>query len=189
MALEDDDKLHWAKYTDGDQDVLVVSEGGQSIRFHERHVRVMGRPAQGVRAIRLHDGDRVAGMDVVGAEHTHVLVITANGYGKQTPVENYGAQGRFGLGVRTLTRDERTGPIVAMRCVNSKDGILLLTRDGIVLRTELEQIRKTGRLALGVRMMDLEDGDTIAGIAIMEGAAEGAEGESESGPAEASDAV
>ena len=175
MSLEDDDRLNWAKYTDGDQDVLVVSEGGQSIRFHERHVRVMGRPAQGVRAIRLHEGDLVAGMDVVGAEHSHVLVITANGYGKQTPVENYGSQGRFGLGVRTLTRDERTGPIVAMRCVNSKDGILLLTREGIVLRTELEQIRKTGRMALGVRMMDLEDGDTIAGIAIMDGAAEGSE--------------
>ena len=175
MALEDDDRLNWAKYTDGDQDVLVVSEGGQSIRFHERHVRVMGRPAQGVRAIRLHEGDLVAGMDVVGADHTHVLVITANGYGKQTSVESYGTQGRFGLGVRTLTRDERTGPIVAMRCVNSRDGILLLTRDGIVLRTKLEQIRKTGRIARGVRMMDLEDGDTIAGIAIMEGGAESEE--------------
>jgi DNA gyrase subunit A len=168
MSLEGDDQLNWAKYTDGDQDVLVVSERGQSIRFHERHVRVMGRQAQGVRAIRLHEGDLVAGMDVVGAEHTHVLVITANGYGKQTPVENYGAQGRFGLGVRTLTRDERTGPIVAMRCVNSQDGILLLTREGIVLRTQLEQIRKTDRIALGVRMMDLDDDDTIAGIAIID---------------------
>jgi DNA gyrase subunit A len=167
MSLEGDDELNWAKYTDGDQDVLVVSERGQSIRFHERHVRVMGRQAQGVRAIRLNEGDLVAGMDVVGAEHTHVLVVTANGYGKQTPVENYGAQGRFGLGVRTLTRDERTGPIVAMRCVNSQDGILLLTRGGIVLRTQLEQIRKTDRIALGVRTMDLDDDDTIAGIAII----------------------
>ncbi len=168
ISLEDDDLLNWAKYTDGNQDVLVVSERGQSIRFHERHVRVMGRQAQGVRAIRLNEGDLVAGMDVVGAEHTHVLVITANGYGKQTPVENYGSQGRFGLGVRTLTRDERTGPIVAMRCVNSRDGILLLTREGIVLRTQLEQIRKTDRIALGVRMMDLEDDDIIAGIAIID---------------------
>ncbi|MCL4249716.1 MAG: DNA gyrase subunit A [Anaerolineae bacterium] len=167
MGLDDEDTLSWAKYTDGDQDIIIVTEGGQSIRFHESKVRVMGRPAAGVNAIRLDDGDMVAGMDVVEADDTHVLVITAYGYGKRTELSEYRMQGRYGSGIRTLKRDERTGPIIGMRCIDPSDDILLITRNSIVLRTRLEQIRETGRSAIGVRVMDLADGDEIVGIAIM----------------------
>jgi len=117
-------------------------------------------------------------MDVVKADDTHVLVVTRNGYGKQTTLESYGTQGRYGKGVRTIARDERTGAVVAMRCINPKDDILVITRNCIVLRTKLEQIRKTeGRITMGVRLMDLADDDYIVGIAIMDGSSEAANGE------------
>jgi DNA gyrase subunit A len=131
-----------------------------------------------VNAIRREEGDWVAGMDVVKADDTTVLVVTRNGYGKQTPLDSYSTRGRYGKGVRTISRDERTGAVVAMRCINPKDDILVITRNCIVLRTKLEQIRKTeSRIAIGVRLMDLADDDSIIGIAIMDGAADSANGE------------
>jgi DNA gyrase subunit A len=107
-------------------------------------------------------------MDVVSeGHHTHMLVVTRHGYGKRTELSEYRQQGRYGVGVRTLARNEKTGPIVAMRCINEQDEIILVTRDGIVLRTWLDQIRETGRSTQGVTVMDLYDGDEIVGMAIM----------------------
>jgi DNA gyrase subunit A len=171
MTLEPGDTLNWVKYTDGDQDVLMVTEGGQSIRFHEKRVRVMGRPAAGVNSIRLDEGDFVAGMDVISEGDTHTLVITSNGYGKRTPISDYKEQGRYGYGVRTLARNARTGNIVAMRCINAEDDVLVITRQGIVLRTNLDQVREVGRNTKGVRMMDPADDDVVTSIAVMKGAA------------------
>ncbi len=169
MHLDNGDQLNWAKYTDGDQDIILATILGQSIRFHESEVRVMGRPAAGVNAMRIAENDALVGMDVVKGEDTHVLVVTANGYGKRTLIEDYRTQGRYGMGIRTLTRDERTGPIVAMSCVNPKDDILLITRAGIVMRTKLDEIRETGRNTLGVRLMKLDRRDQICAIAILDG--------------------
>ncbi len=167
MNLSEGDYLEWVKYTTGDQDIIIVTTGGQSIRFHESDVRVMGRPAGGVNAIKLIDDDRVAGMDVIGPDHTHILVITENGFGKRTAIEEYSQQSRYGLGARTLARNERTGPIVAMRCINENNDIMLITRAGVVLRTNLNEIRETGRSTQGVTVMNLTDEDVIIGIAIM----------------------
>ncbi len=169
MGLDDGDMLNWVKFSNGDQDVLMVTEGGQSIRFHEGDVRVMGRPAAGVNAIRLEGDDLVAEMDVISEGDTHCLVVTENGFGKRTLLDEYSSQNRYGYGLRTLARNERTGPIVAMRCINADDDILLITRAGIVLRTRLEEIRETGRSTQGVKMMDLAGKDVITGIAIMDG--------------------
>jgi DNA gyrase subunit A len=108
-------------------------------------------------------------MDVVRALDTDVLVVTSNGYSKRTPIEAYRQQGRYGQGIQTIQQDERTGPIVAMCCVNSKDDILVLTESGLVMRTGLDEIRLTGRKAIGVRLMHLSRNDQIAGIAIMDG--------------------
>jgi DNA gyrase subunit A len=168
MGLDEGDTLAWVKYTTGDQDVILVTEQGQGIRFHESQVRVMGRPAAGVNAIRLRD-DLVAGMDVVKPEDTHVLVVTSNGFGKRTLVEEYTAKGRYGVGVRTLARNDKTGPIVAMRCINEDSDIMVITRDGVVLRTQLDQIRETGRSTQGVTVINLAEGDSVVGIAIMDG--------------------
>lgn len=167
IVLNDGDMLNWVKYTDGTQDVLIVSEQGQSIRFHEEDVRVMGRVAAGVNAIRLAENDQVAGMDVIRPEHTHMLVVTQNGFAKRTLLDEYPQQGRFGIGVRTLARNERTGSIVAMRCINADDTLLVMTREGVVLRTSLNEIRETGRSTQGVTLIHLSEEDEVIGVAVM----------------------
>ncbi len=168
ITLDEGDTLNWVKYTNGNQDVMMVTEGGQCARFHESEVRVMGRPAAGVNAIRLVDTDMVAGMDVIKQEDSHLLVVTNNGYGKRTLLAEYPTKGRYILGVRTLARNEKTGPIVAMRCIKESDDIMLITREGVVLRTQLNAIRETGRSTQGVTLMNLTDEDIIVGMAIME---------------------
>jgi DNA gyrase subunit A len=145
----------------------MVTEGGQAIRFAEDEVRVMGRQASGVNAIRLMEEDRCAGMDVIKPEHTHILVVTRNGYGKRTPVAEYPVRGRYGQGIRTVARNERTGPIVAMRCINAVDEIMLVTRGGVMLRTSLNQIRETSRSTQGVTLINVGEDDEVVGIAIL----------------------
>ena len=167
MSLHEGDTLGWVKWTNGSQHVLMVSANGQGISFPEDEVRVMGRQAGGVNGMRLADGDEIKGMDVISDEHTHVLVVTQNGYGKRTPLDQYNIQGRYGLGARTLKRNARTGPIVAMRCINEEDGIMLISKKGIVLRTNLSEIRETGRSTQGVTVMNLKGDDEVAGLAIM----------------------
>ncbi len=183
MNLLPGDSLRWVKWTHGDQQIVLASANGQSILFHEEEVRAMGRAAAGVMGMRLDDGDEIVGMDVVGDDHTHVLVVTRQGYGKCTPVTEYRPQGRFGKGVRTLKRNQRTGPVIAVRCVRydddimliSKNGVMLISKNGKVLQAELTDIRETGRNTQGVTLMNLEDGDEVAGIAIVKIAADGAE--------------
>ena len=192
MSLDEGDTLNWAKPTNGDQNVLLVTENGQSIRFHEKHVRAMGRTAGGVNSIRLVGEDVVVGMDVVEEDDTHVLVVTRNGYGKRTPLDDYRTQGRYGQGTLTLARNEKTGPVVSMHCINAKDDLLIITSGNVILRTTLEQIREIGRNTKGVKVMDLSDGDVIVGIAVMDGSGEtvgenGAVGEGESLEGVASD--
>ncbi len=169
ISLDPGDTLHWVKFTNGNQDVVLATDAGQSIRFHESEVRVMGRPAFGVNAIKLKENDAVAGMDVIGPDDTHLLVVTQNGLAKRTALDEYSTRGRYGLGVRTLARSEKTGPIVAIRCVNARDDIMLITREGVVLRTSLDQIRETGRSTQGVTVINLADGDAVVSVAIMEG--------------------
>lgn len=174
------DSLRWVKWTDGDQQIVMASANGQSILFHEEQVRAMGRAAAGVMGMRLEEGDEVAGMDVVGDQLTHVLVVTKRGYGKCTPVSAYPQQGRFGKGVRTLKRNQRTGPVIAVRCVHydddimfiSRNGVMLISKNGKVLQAELTDIRETGRNTQGVKLMNLEDGDEVAGVAIVKIAAD-----------------
>jgi DNA gyrase subunit A len=168
ITLEEGDTLNWVKYTNGDQHIVLVTESGQAIRFHEDEVRVMGRPAAGVNAIRLMHDDRVAGMDVIHEGDTHLLVVTANGHGKRTALDEYAVRGRFGIGVRTLARNEKTGPIVAMGCIKESDDILLMTENGVVLRTQLNEIRETGRSTQGVTLINLADDDRLVGMAIMD---------------------
>ncbi|MEP7293118.1 MAG: DNA gyrase subunit A [Chloroflexota bacterium] len=172
MSLDEGDTLNWAKQTNGDQHVVLVTENGQSIRFHESKVRAMGRQAGGVNSIRLVGEDVVVGMDVVGEEDTHVLVVTRNGYGKRTPIDEYRKQGRYGSGILTLARNEKTGPVVAMHCINPKDDILIITSGNVILRTSLEQIREIGRNTQGVKVIDLKRGNTIVGVAVMDGSSE-----------------
>ncbi len=168
ITLADNDELGWVRLSNGNQHIVMVTEQGQSIVFTEDEVRVMGRTAGGVNAMKLMEDDVIAGMDIINPErHTHIFVVTQNGFGKRTPIDQYTVQSRYGMGIRTLARNEKTGPIVAMRCINDDDGIMLITRSGIVLRTDLTQIRETGRSTMGVTVMDLHNGDEVVGIAVL----------------------
>ena len=173
VKLYEGDTLRWVKWTTGEQDIFMVSADGQSICFHESRVRVMGRQAAGVMGIRLREGDEVAGMDAVSEDDSHILIVTENGYGKRTTIDHYKAQRRYGLGVKTLKRTPRKGPVIAVRCIRETDGIMLISRNGIVLRTRLSEISEMGRNTEGVTLMNLDREDEVAGIAIMRGEEQG----------------
>ena len=128
----------------------------------------MGRSAAGVNAIRLQPGDEVAGMDVIDDPDADLLVVTERGYGKRTPLEEYSAQARYGQGVRTLARNEKTGPVIAARTVELGDLLTLITVAGMALRTEVDTISQIGRNTQGVQLMKMAEGDTIASIALFD---------------------
>jgi DNA gyrase subunit A len=166
MGLAKGDVLGWVRLTSGRNEIIVVTEKGQSLRFKESQVRPMGRPASGVKAINLKKGDYVAGMNVVVAKED-LLVVTSNGYGKRTPLSEYPTQNRGGVGVLTLSRAKlkQTGSIADARVVNEDDDLTIISSGGIVLRTKVKQIAKTGRATMGVRAIDLKKGETVGSVA------------------------
>jgi DNA gyrase subunit A len=170
INLDRQDEFGWVRLTDGDQEVILITAQGKAIRFSETAARPQGRAAAGVWAIRLADGDAVTGMDVVDLGG-HVLVVTAGGYGKRTPLSEYPTKGRHGSGVVTLHQKHvgQTGPIVAARVVGLKDEVTLITTEGMALRTRVESFPEQGRAARGKRVMDLQPGDAVASLARLEG--------------------
>jgi DNA gyrase subunit A len=170
ISLDEGDQLGWVRLTTGDQDLIIVTENGMSIRFHESQVRPMGRSAAGVNAIRLADGDRVAGMDVISDPAADLLIVTQNGYGKRTALSEYNRQGRYGIGMRTLTHIHESGPIIFARVVKPGDHLTLITTGGMALRTEvsgISQMRRK-RKTQGVRLMNLAEGDMLASAAVLD---------------------
>ena len=168
ISLEEGDELGWVKLTTGDQDLIIVTAQGMAIRFNESEVRPMGRSAAGVNAIKLRPGDVVAGMDVISDPDADLLIVTQNAYGKRTPVREYPLQSRYGLGVRTLAHNQKTGPIIAIRTVKPGDHLTLITTGGIALRTRVDEISRIGRNTQGVQLMNLAPGDTLASAAVLE---------------------
>ncbi|MBN1679553.1 MAG: DNA gyrase subunit A [Anaerolineae bacterium] len=170
ITLEEDDYLGWVKHTRGDQDLIVVTHKGHSIRFAEIEVRVLGRQAVGVSAIRLADNDEVTAMDVIDNPGDTLLVVTEYGYGKRTPLHEYTVQHRYGQGIRTLSKDlGKTGPIIGAHVVSPDDGLTLITAGGIALRTEVDSVNIYGRATSGVQLINLADDDVLVGIAIVSG--------------------
>ncbi len=171
VSLAEDDELCWAKLVSGSQDVMLISALGQSIRFNIDQVRPMGRTAAGVIAMRLKPNDEVAGVATIDDPDADLLVVTQNGYGKRSPLVDFGAQNRAGSGIRVIGKKdlEITGPIVAARVVTEADDVTLITTNGIVLRTPVRNVLRYGRTARGGLVMKMRiEGDTIASIAIVE---------------------
>lgn len=166
INLDEDDALGWVTLTTGDQDLIVVSEQGQAIRFSEDEVRAMGRTAAGVMAMRLEEGDILTGADVV-AEDSDLLLITEKGYGKRTPLSAFRRQGRYGKGVRVMLLSELTGRIVSARVVDDDDEVTFISTSGIILRTTVDAISRQSRFSRGVSVMDMKDGDVIVSVAIV----------------------
>jgi DNA gyrase subunit A len=166
INLDEGDVLGWAKMTTGAQELILISERGQALRFHENKVRAMGRQAAGVGAMRLDADDHLTSMEVVDPEG-ELLVVTVNGYGKRTPLKEYPPKGRATGGVATLSRGgmKTTGIIASARVVRAEDEITIISANGQALRTKVKEIRQAGRATMGTRLINLKDGDTVASVA------------------------
>ena len=167
LTLRDDDELVSVRRSPGDEELIIVSKLGMSIRFAEDDVREMGRTATGVRGIKLREDDYVVAMDSVSAGE-QLLVVTDNGYGKRTPLDQYPVQNRGGFGVKTLQLTEKTGGIVGARVVHSDHELMVSTKQGTLIRTKVDQISVIGRATQGVRVIRLDDGDEVTAIARIE---------------------
>jgi DNA gyrase subunit A len=154
------------RLTNGTDDVILVTEEGQALRFSEQAVRPMGRQAGGVNAIRLGSGDQLTSMEVV-EPNGDLLVITQKGFGKRTPLEEYPAKGRATGGVVTIDQRslEKIGKIAAARVVQAADDVTIITTSGVALRTSVKEIKQAGRGTRGERLIALEKGDKVASLA------------------------
>ena len=166
ITLEEGDVLGWVRVTTGSQEIILVTEKGQALRYSEKLVRPMGRQATGVNAIRRAKDDFVTAMEVVD-EESDLLVATFKGYGKRTPIREYSPKGRATGGVATIAPKtlDVTGRIAAARMVRADDDLTIITTGGQALRLKVKQVRRAGRSTMGVRMMQLKEGDSIASVA------------------------
>jgi DNA gyrase subunit A len=166
VAIEDGDALLRATVTESpEQEVMLGTAKGMSIRFKVSEIRQVGRDSRGVRGIELREGDRVVSMDVIrDAEKQEVLSVCANGFGKRTPVEEYRLQGRGGVGIIAIEASERNGDVVDLDLVTEDDQIMVITDRGQVIRTRVGEVRQTGRNTQGVRIIRLEEGEHVVGV-------------------------
>ncbi len=164
IKIEPDDELIAVLVTDGNNDIVLATEHGLSIRFNETDVRRMGRTAAGVRGIQLEKDDRVIGMVVLRRDAT-LLVVSENGMGKRSKVADYRVQRRGGKGIITLKRTAKTGSIVALKEVLPEDELMMITRHGVIIRVPVDGIRVIGRNTQGVKVMNLDAGDTVVDVA------------------------
>ncbi len=170
IKLKKDDNLRWVRGTSGNNEIILITEQGQAIRFSEKDVRAMGRTARGVKGINLRKGDCVTGMDVIidkdKKKKKELLIVTENGYGKKTDLSKYKEQGRGGTGIKTAKITPKTGKIIRARIVDSsKEGIVAISQKGQVIRILLKNISSMGRATQGVRIMRLGEKDKVASIA------------------------
>lgn len=167
VTLLEDDELVNVAQTDGSKDMVLVSRHGKAIRFSEADVRPMGRSAQGVRGIKLEQGDKVVSLDVVD-ENSTLLTITENGFGKRTEFGEYRTMHRGGMGVITIVTSLRNGPVVNVKAVREEDEVMITSSEGIVIRIPVKDIRVQGRNTQGVKIMDVRQGDKVVGVARIE---------------------
>jgi len=166
INLRDEDTLIDAALTDGKREILIAKRQGNVIRFNESTVRPMGRTAGGVRGVTLEEDDDVIGMVALeGGEQSTVLAVTQNGFGKRSPVEDYRVTGRGGKGVITIKNTPRNGPLVAIKEVTLEDQLMIITRNGVVIRLRIKEVSELGRNTQGVRMVNVDEGDAVMDVA------------------------
>ena len=169
ITLKDNDELVSVKKTTGENEILMASSIGRMVRFSENGIRVMGRNASGVKGIDL-SGSSLVGMEVV-ENNQDVFVVTRNGYGKKTPVDEYRITSRGGKGVKTLNVTEKNGPIISFKTVdneNKEQDLLIVTNEGIVIRIKMEQISTMSRVTQGIRLINLRDGQFVSTVSIVD---------------------
>ena len=168
INLRDDDELLAVRLTDGERDVILGASNGKAIRFHEADARPMGRVAGGVRGILLSEGESVVGMTIVTEDRNQILVVTENGYGKRTEIDEYRQQNRGGKGVKTLNITEKNGILTKLRSVVGDEDLIITTTRGTMIRLPIEQIAQSKRSTQGVRLIKLNEGQKVATIAIVQ---------------------
>ncbi len=168
INLDDGDELKWIRMTNGDDEVIISTSQGQAIRFDENNVRTMGRVARGVRGIRLRPGDQVIGMDIV-EDGSSIFVISEYGYGKRTKVAQFTAHARGGVGIRSAVVNQKTGKLIGVKTLSgdAKQEVILISSAGQTIRLGLKDISELGRATQGVRVMRLNDGDTVVSLALV----------------------
>ncbi len=169
ININEGDQLLQASLTSGQSDILMALRSGRAIRFNESTVRPMGRTATGVRGIRLaHDKDEVIGMISVDDPNDTILVVSENGYGKRTELEDYRITNRGGKGVKTLNVTDKTGDLISINNVNDNDDLMIINKSNIVIRIAVNQLRVMGRATQGVRLITLKKDDSISSVAKVE---------------------
>ena len=166
ITIKENDELLEAKLTDGNSQVMLALKSGKAIRFEEAKTRPMGRNASGVRGIRLqHDKDEVIGMVAVNDMESNILVVSSNGYGKRSRLDDYRVTNRGGKGVKTISITEKTGDLVAIKNVDDSNGLMIINKSGIAIRMAVEDLRVMGRATQGVKVINIKEGDSIAAVA------------------------
>src|SRR5690554_4737916 len=166
IIIKEDDELLEAKLTTGDSQVMLAVKSGKAIRFEEEKTRPMGRNASGVRGITLNDEhDEVIGMITVDDLSSDILVVSENGYGKRSSIEDYRITNRGGKGVKTINITEKTGDLVAIKSVNDTDDLMIINKSGIAIRMKVSDLRVMGRATQGVRLIKVREDDAIAAVA------------------------
>ena len=165
IVIRESDQLIEAKLTSGNAEVMIASREGKAIRFNEEIVRPVGRVSMGVRGITLEDGNEAIGMICIEPDSQQdVLVLSENGFGKRTDLDEYRVTNRGGKGVKTINITEKTGKLISIQAVTDLNDLMIINRSGITIRTSVDQIRLAGRATQGVKIINLREGDTIASV-------------------------
>jgi len=167
INLADGDNLVEARLTDGTNDIVIGTHSGMAVRFRETDVRDMGRQAAGVRGVTLGEKDFVIGMVAVKRTESNLLVVAENGYGKRSQVADFRLTRRGGKGVISMNTTDKTGNVISMREVVDADDIVVMTKGGMVIRQHVAEIRVLSRNTQGVRLIRMNEGDQITGVAIV----------------------
>ena len=177
ITVKDGDGLLEAVLTDGNNEILLAARKGKCVRFHESDARSIGRTASGVRGISIEDDDEVIGMvcaavPAEGETQGNIMVVSANGYGKRSPLEDYRVTSRGAKGVKTLNITEKTGELIAIKMVTDENDLMIINKSGInksgiTIRVPVSDIRVAGRATQGVRLINLREGDTIAAVCVV----------------------
>ena len=173
ITLKEDDELISVKNTDGESDILMAASNGRMVRFPENLVRVMGRGASGVRGINL-DGSILVGMEIA-TPGVDVLVVTENGYGKKTSIDEYRITNRGGKGVKTLNITDKNGSITSFKTVDSTKDLIIITNEGIIIRLSVDSISEMSRVTQGVKLINLREGQKVSSISIVDSVLENEE--------------
>ena len=165
IVIREEDQLLEVKLTSGNAEIMIAAREGRAIRFNESTVRPMGRVSSGVRAISIEDDDEVIGMIAIEPESQQdVLVLSENGYGKRTDLDEYRITNRGGMGVKTINVTDKTGKLISIQAVTDDNDLMIINRSGLTIRTSADQIRVAGRATQGVRVINLREGDSIASV-------------------------